>query len=583
MTFPEVTVGQWRAQVEKELAGASFEKTLVYTTPEGIAVQPLYTDVPPTEERTLGAAAPFRVCMRHDAHDPAALTDDLDGGAEAIWLRAKPDGVFAHPKAREVHVVVDGDGPDLGALSSLMQDAARHGVPTTGVRFTLAADPLARVARGTVPMTGVADALAQLGHTVTTVNERYPLGCGAMVSTVAYHEAGADAADEIALALSTGVAYLRVLLDAGLDAAGAAKHLAVQVAVGRDTFAELCKLRALRFCWSKMLTAAGVSGATMPQLHAVCSSRTLTARDPWVNLLRVSTQVFAAVLGGADLVTPASFDEAVGAPGAQGRRVARNTCLVLREESHLGRVVDPAGGAYYLEHLTEALAREGWRRFRAMEAAGGVVAALADGSLRARLDTAWAKRREVIAKRRDAITGVSEFANLDETRLTSAQGTVTGEGLPRRRDAEDFEALRDRADTVDETVALVTLGPPAEHRARVGFATALFAAGGLRVKEGTAGVVACLCGADERYATEAAEAARALKAAGCRRVLLAGRPGALEAGLREAGVDGFIYVGCDVVAALREVLGAMPERGVLAAAGPLGEAGLDDLANGGAR
>ncbi len=556
MTFPEVTVGQWRAQVEKELAGASFEKALVHTTPEGIAVQPLYTDAPPTEARTLGAAAPFRVCMRHDANDPAALVDDLDGGAEALWLGAKADGVFAHAKARGSHFVVDGEGSELGALSSLMEDAARHGVPTAGVHFTLATDPLGRVARGVVATTGIADALAQLGHTVTAVNERYPLGCGAMVSTLAYHDAGADAADEIALALSTAVTYLGVLLDAGLDVTVAAKHLAVQVAVGRDTFAELCKLRALRLCWAKMLTAAGATGATLPVLHAVCSSRTLTARDPWVNMLRVSTQVFAAVLGGADVVTPASFDEAVGAPGAHGRRVARNTCLVLREESHLGRVVDPAGGAYYLEHLTEALAREGWRRFRAMEAAGGVVAALTDGSLRARLDAAWAKRREVIAKRKEAITGVSEFANLDETRLVGGTAT-TGEGLPRRRDAEDFEALRDRADGLDATVALVTLGPPAEYRARLGFATAFFAAGGLRAKEGTGGVVACLCGADERYAAEAGEAARALKAAGCRRVLLAGRPGALEAGLREAGVDGFIYMGCDVVAALRDVLGVL--------------------------
>lgn len=567
MTFPEVSVAQWRAQVEKELAGAAFEKALVHTTPEGIAVQPLYTDVPPSDTGwpgsapfTRGATAgggTFRVCMRHDTPDLAAMTADLDGGAEALWLRTHVDDLFTRPGARDLFFVVDGDGPPLGALSSLMEGAVRHGVPTTGLRFALAADPLQRVARGLARAADIDGELAELARVVGVVNERYPLGRGVLLSTIAYHEAGADAADELALALSTGVAYLGALLDAGFGVHDAARHLGVQVAVGRDTFAELAKLRALRLCWGKLLAAAGAPDAPLPLLHAVSSTRTLTARDPWVNLLRVSTQVFAAVLGGADLVTPATFDAALGAGGELGRRAARNTCLVLREESHLGRVVDPAGGSYYLEHLTEALAREAWRRFRELESNGGVARALADGSLRARLDASWKKRRDALAKRREAITGVSEYANLDEARLDRGAPEPPLEGaLPRRRDAEEFEAMRDRAEALDAAVTLVTLGPPAEHRARLGFATAFFAAGGLRAHEGgDAPSVACLCGSDDRYAAEAAATARTLKAAGCAKVLLAGRPGELEKDLREAGVDGFIYLGCDVVAVLRDVLG----------------------------
>lgn len=570
MTFPEVTAAEWRAQVEKDLAGAAFEKALVETTPEGVAVQPLYTDVPPSEtgwpgsppftRGSTGSPAPFRVCMRHDVPDLAAIADDLDGGAEALWMRTQVDDLFGHAGARQTYFVVDGEEAPLAHLSALMEGAARRAVPTTGLRFALRNDPLGRVARGLAKEADLAD----FARAAKVVGERYPLGRGALLSTLAYHAAGADAADELAFALSTGVAYLGALLDGGLTVGDAAHHLGVQVAVGHDTFAELAKLRALRLCWGKLLTAAGAPEAPLPLLHAVCSPRTLTTRDPWVNLLRVSTQVFAAVLGGADLVTPASYDQALGEPGALGRRVARNTCLVLREESHLGRVVDPAGGAYYVEHLTEALARAAWRRFRELEKAGGIAKALADGSLRARLDAAWKKRRHEIARRRVPITGVSEFANLDEAPLGRGDAVAVPEGaLPAHRDAEDFEALRDRSDALAAegalpAVSLVALGPASEHRARLGFAGAFFAAGGLRAREATASepaTVACLCGSDDRYLVEAAATARVLKAAGCRKVLLAGRPGSIETELREAGVDGFLYMGCDVVAVLSDVMG----------------------------
>jgi methylmalonyl-CoA mutase len=281
-----------------------------------------------------------------------------------------------------------------------------------------------------------------------------------------------------------------------------------------------------------------------------------------VNMLRVTTQVFAAALGGADLVTPAAFDVALGPASALGRRVSRNTALVLRDESSLGRVQDPAGGAYYFDSLTDALAREAWKRFRAIEREGGIVEALVSGRLRGRLDAAWAQWADLIAKRKAPVLGVSEFANLDEKlpRPAHENEASTGPALPTRRDAEAFEDLRLRADrsATRPEALLVTLGALAESRARVGFASNFFGAGGVRVRETThdePAAIACLCGSDKRYAAEAVGRARALKAAGCRRVLLAGRPGPLEAALREAGVDGFLYAGCDAVALLSELLG----------------------------
>lgn len=514
MTFPKVTAADWRAQVEKELAGASFEKTLVFKTAEGLSIAPLYTEAPRTH--VIGAGAPFRICMRHEQGATSAdLLGDLDHGAESLWLDAAS---LAHVQSRDAFFVIDGT------------------LPTTArrdLRFAL---------------TGEQD----VGRTAKTVSERYPNGIAAMVSTLRYHDAGADSADELAFALSTGAAHLEAMIEAGLTPAAAGKQLAVQIAVGRDTFAELCKVRALRVCWQKLLAASKAeAGRTL--VHAVCSQRTLTQRDPWVNMLRTTTQVFAAVLGGADVVTPTRFDRALGPPSELAHRIARNTGLVLREESSLGRVSDPAAGSYYLETFSDDLAREAWKRFQALEKQGGLEAARASGALQARLDASWKARLDLLARRRAPVLGVSEFANLDE-QLPSVPTAVTTMG---HRDSEEFELLRLRVEQRKVEAVLVTLGSLAESRARVGFASGFFAAGGIRSRETTSNeqaAIACLCGTDERYAEEAVARVKALRAAGCQKVLLAGKPGALESALRKAGADGFIFMGCDVIATLNEVL-----------------------------
>lgn len=454
MTVPATpTLATWRAAIDKDLAGASFDKALVQETPEGLRLEPLYTEGEPAPGLTPIMAARsggVRICAR--CADAAQVKEAVEGGADAVWL-------------------APGLEVDCAGLERVGEEDS--------------------------------------------------------VSSLFAHEGGADAADELAALLSLGVAHLR--------AHGASPLL--RVSVGRDTFGELCKLRALRLCWAKVLTASGLP-AEATRIHAVCASRTLSARDPWVNMLRATTQVFAAMLGGADLVTPTSFDEAIGAATELGRRVARNTGLVLREESQLGRVLDPAAGSYYLERRTESLARLAWERFAALEREGGV-----GPPFLARVEASWRRREQALARRKEPVLGVSDFANLDEQRPRSVAPPALG-----HRDSAGFERLRDRAEALEHaTVTLIALGPPAEHRARLGFAEGLFPAAGLRARQGEAGRVVCLCGSDERYGVEAADRARALKAAGARRVLLAGRPGALEAALREAGVDDFIFLGCDVV------------------------------------
>lgn len=573
MGIPKVTLADWRAQVDKELAGVAFDKALVHTTPEGLAIQPLYVAPEQAAEPGLpGAApfvrgasahpAPFQVCMRVDAaasRREEALAEDLGGGADALWLEAGDDAALQVALGHGLGVVVDAG--ELSAEAAFEWLAARAG--SSGSRVQLGLDPISAVARGALAAERLSEAVAAVAAVAASARSRLPAAQVVRVSSLPFHVAGADAADELALMLSTGVAYLRALEAAGIEVAAAAGLLAMQISVGRDTFGELCKLRALRLCWHKVLAAAGAPEVAMPSLHAVCSPRTQSQRDPWVNMLRVTTEVFAAALGGADLVTPLSFDEALGEVSSHGRRVARNTALVLREESHLGRVVDPGGGAYYVEARTEQLAREAWSRFAALERDGGVAKALTTGALRQRLDAAWAKRAAAIGRRKEPVLGVSEFANLDEKLPAAARLAAEAPPAPAlaaHRDAEAFERLRAKMARAPREVVLSTLGPAAEHRGRAAYAAAFFATAGLRPREsGDAPAradIACLCGSDERYAAEAVTRAAELKAAGCRRVVLAGRPGELEPALRAAGVDTFIFVGCDVVGTLTELIGA---------------------------
>lgn len=566
-----VTLADWRAQVDKELAGVAFDKALVHATAEGLAIQPLYTEsavdpgLPGAAPFTRGSAArpaPFQVCMQVGPpaqRGPGALEAELAGGTDALWIQSDAAD-------REPYVFAASHG--LAVISDLEEppeaERVESGPAASGAWFST--DPITGVARGLAPGPELAARIQAIGGVVERGLHRSPLQRTVRVSGLAFHDAGADAADELALMLSSGVAYLRALTDHGIAVDAAARALWVQIAIGRDTFGELCKLRALRRCWHKVLAATGAADVPPPPIHAVCASRTQSLHDPWVNMLRVTTEVFAAALGGAERITPAAFDAAFGPASDHGRRVARNTALVLREECHLGRVVDPGGGAYYIEQRSEALARAAWTQFSRIERDGGIAKLLVSGGLRARLDDAWQHRAQAIAKRKEPVLGVSEFANVDEklpAPVPAAPAAPASPALAVHRDAEAFEAVRARIAAAPRNVVLVTLGPPAEHRGRVGFARALFATGGLRTRElaaaeasDLAGVdVACLCGSDERYAAEAVQRAGELRAAGARKIVVAGRPGALEAELRAAGVTGFVFVGCDVVATLSELIG----------------------------
>src|SRR5690606_10580836 len=307
------------------------------------------------------------------------------------------------------------------------------------------------------------------------------------------------------------------------------------------------KLRALRRLWARVAEVSGASEGTSARVHAVTSSPMMTRRDPWVNMLRTTLAAFAAGVGGADAVTVQPFDARLGLPAGF--------------PPSLARVVDPAGGSWYVESLTEGIAQAAWAWFTEIERAGGLAAALESGLVAGRLAATWERRRGDIARRRAPLTGVSEFPNLAETlpERPPAPPEPRG-GLPVVSYAQDFEALRDRSDAHAEAtgarprVFLATLGPIAAHTARATFAANLFQAGGIETVSGapeefadSGTTVACICSSDKVYEEQAEEAARILRRAGAVKVWLAGK-GTYE------GVDARVYAGCDAVEALETTL-----------------------------
>ena len=299
-----------------------------------------------------------------------------------------------------------------------------------------------------------------------------------MVDGTAVHDLGGSDVQELGYVLALGAHYLRALDAAGIAVDEAAGLVEFRLAASDEQFLTIAKLRAVRRLWARMLELSGASEDRRNMtLHAVTSRPMMTKYDPWVNMLRTCVAAFAAGVGGADVVTVLPFDARLGLPDAFARRIARNTSTLLVEESHVAKVADPAGGAFAVEKLTDDLAVAGWEELGRLEAVGGVLAAIEDGSLQARIDEVVAERDRQVATRTRALTGLTEFPNLHETlpeRAPYAEGAI-----PVRAYGQAFEALRDEPATTK--VFLATLGTIAAHTARATFATNLFAAGGIDV------------------------------------------------------------------------------------------------------
>ena len=598
---------EWREGVAGVLAkarkvdaaefGDEPERLLDVSTYDGLTVAPLYTRRDELPEAPLPGEFPFvrggdptrdvhrgwYVTARFDGSDAAAVNEEilggLDNGVSSVWLGVGERGVPVADLPRALRGL-------LFELAPLALDAGADASAATAQLFSIL-DGYEATERGDIQVSlGITPLTSQFnGTTHTDLDTAVTLAQQAVarpetiraltVCGVAVHNAGASDAQELGAAIAAGLEYLRALTDAGVPAADALGQVVFRFAATDDQFGTIAKFRAARRLWARVAHELGAPDAGNAPQWAVTSAPMMSQRDPWVNMLRTTLAAFGAGVGGADLVTVLPFDSALPAgeldvSRAFSQRMARNTQLLLLEESHLGHVQDPGAGSWYVESATDALAVKAWEFMQQLEAAGGFRAALDSGLLAERVGETRAWRDRDVAHRKTSVTGVNEFPNLAETPLSEAArepATVARYGAA-------FEALRNRSDAYlaahgrRPKAVLIPLGPVAEHNVRVTFTANVLASGGIETTNpgvleisgiGAAATesgasVAVLCGSDGRYATEAAAAVEQLRSAGVATVLLAGPEKAVAEVPDAQRPDGYLTARMDAVAALSGLL-----------------------------
>jgi methylmalonyl-CoA mutase len=597
--FPPADEAQWRKLVDGVLKGKSFE-TLVSRTYDDIAIAPLYPRASADAPHALRAApGPWSVVQRIDHPDPVeankqALIDLQNGatGLQLVFAGSGGDYGFALPDASEdtIAQVLDDVFLETGItieldLSAATRDAPgkvadlieKRGIDAALTNVVFGLNPLGAVISGALAAEDWPSTARKFARCVRSLADRGFKNSLCVANARSVHAAGGTEVQELAFALASALTYLRALEAGAIDLDAARKMISFRLASDADQFCGIAKFRALRRVWARVEEACGLAPSPL-HLHAETAWRMMTRADPHVNLLRATMAVFSAALGGADSISVLPFTQALGLPDGAARRLARNTQLVLSEESSLDKVSDPAAGSGGYEALTDEFCERAWDLFQQIEKEGGLVKALASGSFQTRVAETRAHRRERVARRLDPLTGASEFPILDEVSvpvvkpLPLSQQIEDARRLPKIRLAEPFERLRAAADAMAATgtrpaIFLANLGPLATFAPHAMFARNFFAAGGIAAldsdgfdspQEAAAAFkasganLACICSSDSVCADKAVAAAGALADAGAKAIYVAGRPRELEAELRQAGVTDFIYAGCDVLRVLEE-------------------------------
>ena len=602
--FPPPTLEQWQAEVLKvmnrrrppgsELTIEQAMKRLTTHTVDGLTIDPLYTQpdnlklgTPTQMPFTRGSeapnpTAPWVVEQLHEDPDVARshtnVMDDLNRGGTGVWLRVDPDAIAAADLAKVLAGVVPGAAQITVSSVSQQSKAAQAlldflaAAQAKEAPGNLGIDPL-----GSAAVTGAPADLSGLAEWVAKAKAY--AGLRALVADVTpYDNAGAGDVEQLALAIATGIEYVRALAAQGVSAEEAFGQIVFRVAATADQFGTICRLRALRRLWARVGDVLDVPEAARGAIqHSVTSWRIISRDDPWVNLLRATISSFSAAVGGAEIITTLPHDAAYGLPTEFSRRIARNIQLLAAEESHVGAVKDPAGGAWYVEALTDQMAVKAWALVQEIEAAGGMAKALASGLVAQRLATVATARAQQLATRKLPLTGVSMFPKQDEEPLAdfiARPARPAYKGLPQHRDPEIFEALRDRARAyaadrnTKPAVLLACLGERRDFGGREMFTSNVLWVGGIDTpeiedatpeaiaKEATKGKypVVVLASSAKIYADQAMPVAEALKKAGVPCVCIAGRRTETGADNAAEYIDQEIFDGMDVVAFLSETL-----------------------------
>jgi methylmalonyl-CoA mutase len=480
--FGGSTYDDWRAEAEKSLKGAPFEKKLLTETYEGITLHPIYYETDARDLPHLGglpgfgpytrgiepirdSSKPWEVCQEIIYPTPGEVNDalvrDLERGQSAIKLIVDTAGRRCQDPdtAQKGTVGLGGvsiiDANDFGnalrsvdpvkyplylqvgsagtAVAAMLFSHARScGADCSKIRGCIENDPLGALALdGSLPRP-----LAVLYDEVSALTRWALKHAPAMrtiaVSAIPYHEAGGSAVEELAFALATGVEYVREILARGLDVDEIASSILFKFSVGSNFFMEVAKLRAARLVWATAMEALGCRDEARKMfMHVRTSAYCASALDPFTNMLRGTTETFSAVVAGADGIHTSPFDEPVRPPEEFSRRIARNVQVILRDESHLGHVVDPAGGSWYVERLTGEIASKAWALFQDIERQGGMAKALGTGATQKIVSRTADARANDLAARKSTIIGTNIYPNLKEKPLDQKQTDFKGKAEQR--------------------------------------------------------------------------------------------------------------------------------------------------------
>ena len=602
--FPPVSTEEWRAKVEVDLKGADFNKKLVWRTNEGFNVQPMYRaedikDLKTTD--SLPGEYPFvrgtktnndwyirqeiEVCCPKAANEKA--TEVLGKGVTSLGFKLKEDidaeglkTLLAGIDLAKVEVNFDCCPNKALQLAKDLVEVVKAAGAADTFTGSIGFDPFRRLLKHGKDFPKDIKALAaEIVKAVAEVKNLRVLA----VNTDKLCNAGAYIYQELGYALSWGNEWLSQLTDAGIDATEAAKRIKFNMGISTNYFMEIAKFRAARMLWAQIVKQyeTKCDCACKMNVHATTSEFNQTIFDAYVNLLRSQTESMSAALAGVDSITVTPFDKQYKNPDEFSERLARNQQLLLKEESHLDKIVDPAGGSYYVETLTMSIANEAWKLFLATEEQGGFYAALKAGEVQKAVNESSDKRHTDVARRKESLLGTNQFPNFNEIandKIECEGGkcccghnndaeaeTDAVEALKNTRAASEFEALRLETERSGKRpkVFMLTIGNLAMRLARSQFSANFFACAGYQIIDNLgfdtveAGVeaamekqadVVVLCSSDDEYATLAPEAFKAL--AGRAEFVVAGAP-ACSDDLKAVGITEFVNVRSNVLETLK--------------------------------
>lgn len=601
--FAPTTTEAWKEKAVADLKGADYEKKLVWKTYEGFAIQPFYRREDIASLATTNALPgeyPFvrgnkkdnnEWCVRQDievtdyAEANAKALQVLERGADSLGFKIKgkmlsAEGIETLLKGIRACCVelnfVTCQGKCVELANILINYFTTKGYDLEVLRGSINYDPINKLIGKGKEIDEYAETLKTL---VETMQALPGYKCVA-VNALSMNNAGSYISQELGYALAWGHEYLHTLVEAGLPVEKAAKTMKFNFGISSNYFMEIAKFRAARMLWATIVKQyePKCDCACKMTTHAETSTFNMTLFDAHVNLLRTQTEAMSAAIAGVDSITVCPFDKTYETPDEFAERIARNQQLLLKEECHLDKTVDPAAGSYYIETLTASIAKQAWELFLAVENAGGFLAEAKAGNIQRAVNKSGDARREAVSKRREILLGTNQYPNFTETAGTKrpvAKTCCCGghseceaqyEKLDQSRQASAFEALRLETEESGRRpkAFMLTIGNLAMRQARAQFSCNFLACAGYEVidnlgfatvEEGVEAAMAAkanivvLCSSDDEYAEYAVPAFKAVD--GRAMFIVAGAPACMD-DLKAAGIENFIHVRCNVLETLKE-------------------------------